>query len=322
MGRKKVTVVGSGHVGATVAQKIAERELADVVLIDILPGVPQGKALDMAESGPVERFNMGLMGTNDYADTAGSDMVVITAGLARKPGMSRDDLAAKNAEIVGGVASQAFRHSPNAMFLVVTNPMDVMTYVTAEVTDLPKPRVFGMGGVLDSARFSTFVSRELNVSIENVHTFVLGGHGDLMLPMARYSTVAGVPLPDLIPADRLEAIIQRTRDGGAEIVNLLQSGSAYYAPGAAVAEMIEAVFKDKKKILPCAAWLTGQYGFEGVYTGVPAKLGAGGVESIVEIPLSPEEKKAFAASVAAVRDGVGRLGGVLAKLKSTKGQSA
>ena len=305
--RRKVSVVGAGHVGATTAQRIAERELADVVLVDIVPGIPQGKALDLMESAPVERFNVRLVGTNDYRATRGSDLVVIAAGLPRKPGMSRDDLLAKNAEIVRGITQEVVRYSPNTMILVVTNPMDIMTYLVSRVSRLPRHRVFGMGGVLDSARFSAFVAQELGVSVENVHTFVLGGHGDFMVPLARYSTVAGIPLPELLPKDRLKAIIQRTRDGGAEIVNLLKTGSAYYAPSSSIVEMVEAILKDKKKIMPCAAYLNGEYGYRGVYAGVPAKLGENGVEAIIEIKLTAAERRAFARSVEELRKNIRKL---------------
>src|SRR5215831_10958290 len=294
MSRKKVTVVGSGFVGSTTAQRIVDLELADVVLTDILEGPPAGKGLDMLESGPITRTDSHAAGistaSGDYSATANSDVVVITAGFPRKPGMSRDDLLKANYDVVKSVVEQIVKHSPNAILIVVTNPLDAMAQAAFKVSGFPKNRVLGMAGVLDSARMSTFVARELNVSVENVHSFVLGGHGDDMVPLARYSTVAGIPIPELIPADKLEAIITRTRKGGAEIVNLLKTGSAYYAPSAAAVEMVEAILKDKKKILPCAVYLEGEYGIKGLFVGVPVKLGAKGVEQVIEIKLTPEEK--------------------------------
>jgi len=300
--RKKVTIVGSGNVGATLAQRLVDRELADVVMIDILEGIPQGKGLDMLEAGPVEGYDCSVMGTNDYKDTANSDIVVITAGIPRKPGMSRDDLLNTNSKIVGEVTRSTVSQSPNSIVIVVSNPLDAMCHVAYHESRLPKHRVFGMAGVLDSARFRTFIAMELKVSVENVTAFVLGGHGDTMVPLPRYSTVAGIPLPDLMTGEQIDRLVKRTRDGGAEIVGLLKTGSAYYAPSAAIAEMVEAILKDKKKILPCAAYLEGEYGIEGLYIGVPVKLGAKGIEQIIEIKLTAEEKAALEKSAAAVRE--------------------
>lgn len=305
--RAKVTVVGAGNVGASVAQYTVEKELADVVLVDIIEGVPQGKALDLLETGPIHRYDARLEGSNDYNPTVDSDIVVITAGLARKPGMTRDDLFFKNAEIVGSVVDQVAPRSPNAILIVVSNPLDAMTYLTWKKSGFPKERVVGMAGILDSARFRTFIAMELAVSVENVTAFVLGGHGDTMVPLPRYSTVAGIPITELLSQERIDAIVQRTRDGGAEIVHLLKVGGAYYAPGAAVTEMIEAILRDKKKILPCAALLEGEYGVKGYYVGVPVKLGRRGVEQVVEIRLTPEEQAAFDKSAGAVRELVDKL---------------
>ncbi len=305
--RPKVTVVGAGNVGASVAQYTVEKELADVTLVDIIEGLPQGKALDLLETGPIHRYDSRLGGSNDYTPTGDSDIVVITAGLARKPGMTRDDLLFKNAEIVGAVVDQVAPRSPNAILIVVSNPLDAMTYLAWKRSGFPNERVVGMAGILDSARFRTFIAMELGVSVENVTAFVLGGHGDTMVPLPRYSTMAGIPITELLPKERIDAIVQRTRDGGAEIVNLLKSGGAYYAPGAAVTEMIEAILKDKKKILPCAAYLDGEYGVIGLYVGVPVRLGRGGVEQVVEIKLTSEEKAALEKSVAAVRELVDKL---------------
>ena len=304
--RKKITVVGGGFVGSTTAQRIHDAGLADVVLTDILEGVPAGKALDMAESAPILGGNASAIGistnTGDYSQTAGSDIVVITAGFPRKPGMSRDDLLKANYDVIKAVVEAIVKLSPNAILLIVTNPLDAMAQAAFKVSGFPSHRVIGMAGVLDSARMSTFVARELNVSVENVHSFVLGGHGDDMVPLARYSTVAGIPITELIPKEKLEAIIKRTRQGGAEIVNLLKTGSAYYAPSAAVVEMVETILKDKKKILPCAVYLEGEYGINGLFVGVPVKLGAKGVEQIIEIKLTPEEKAALDKSAASVRE--------------------
>jgi malate dehydrogenase len=299
--RQKVTVVGAGNVGATVAQRIVEKELADVALIDILEGVPQGKALDIMESAPVEKFDSRLVGSNSYEPTAGSDVVVITAGIPRKPGMSRDDLVSTNEGIVGDVVRKVLPGSPNAILIVVSNPLDAMCEVARRVSRLPAARVFGMAGILDSARMRWFIADALGVSVENTHAFVLGGHGDTMVPLPRYSTVAGIPLPELLPREKIDAIVKRTRDGGAEIVNLLKT-SAWYAPSAAVVEMVDAVLRDKKKVLPCAAYLQGEYGMRDVYLGVPVKLGRAGIEQVVEIRLEDEEKAALARSADAVRE--------------------
>ncbi|HUG43332.1 MAG TPA: malate dehydrogenase [Acidobacteriota bacterium] len=298
----KVTVVGAGHVGATTAQRIAEKDLADVVLVDIVEGMPQGKALDLMQSGPVEGYDTRVTGSNGYEQSAGSHVVVITAGLPRKPGMSRDDLLLKNAGIVKEVTENIARHSPEAILIVVSNPLDAMCHVARGVSGFPRQRVIGMAGILDSARFRTFIAQELDVSVESTHAFVLGGHGDTMVPLARYSTVAGIPIPELIPPDRLESIIQRTRDGGAEIVKLLKQGSAYYAPSAAAVEMVESILKNKKKILPCAAYLEGEYGISNLYVGVPLKLGRRGMEDVVQINLTAEEKAALQRSAGAVQE--------------------
>jgi malate dehydrogenase len=301
--RKKVTVIGAGHVGATLAQRIAETDLADVVLVDVVEGVPQGKGLDLLESGPILGYDTKIIGTNDYDDTENSDVLIITAGFARKPGMSRDDLLAANADIVRTCAQECGKRSPKAVMIVVTNPMDVMAFVAMKATGFPRERVVGMGGVLDSARFRTFIAMEMGVSVENTHAFVLGGHGDTMVPLPRYSTVAGIPITDLMTKERIDRLVERTRNGGAEIVALLKTGSAYYAPSAATLEMVEAVLLDKKKILPCSALLNGEYGVNGVFSGVPVKLGAGGVEQVVEVKLNAEEKTAFMRSVEVVKAG-------------------
>jgi malate dehydrogenase len=306
--RAKVTVIGAGNVGATTAQRIAEAGLADVVLVDIVEGLPQGKALDLAEAAPVVGHDCRVTGTNDYAQTAGSDIVVVTSGLARQPGMSRDDLQAKNAGIVRSVVEQAAAHSPQAILIVVTNPLDVMCHVALEASGFPRERVLGMAGVLDSARFRTFIAEELGVSVTSTHAFVLGGHGDTMVPLPRYSTVAGVPLTELLPAERIEALVDRTRNGGAEIVALLKTGSAFYAPAASVAQMVDAILGDRRTILPCAVLLQGEYGIERLFVGVPVKLARGGVEEIVEIELTEEERAAFVRSAESVRELVGKLG--------------
>jgi malate dehydrogenase len=307
MRRTKVTVVGAGNVGATCAQRIAERDYADVVLVDIVEGLPQGKALDMNQSGPVIGYEPNLIGTNDYEDTAGSDIFVITSGLARQPGMSRDDLLAKNQEIVGSVAGEAAERSPDAIVIVVTNPLDAMCHVAYEATKFPRQRVFGMAGILDSARFRTFLAWELGVSAKDVNGFVLGGHGDTMVPCVSYTTVAGVPVEQRISSDRLEEIIQRTRDGGAEIVQLLEKGSAFYAPSAGVLEMIDAIVQDQKRILPCASLCEGEYGIDGLFVGVPVRLGADGVEEIVEIDLNDTEREELGKSADAVKELVDKL---------------
>ena len=302
---RKVTVIGSGNVGATAARSLADKELADVVVLDILEGVPQGKALDMLEACPVEGSDARVLGTNDYADTEGSDIVVITAGLARKPGMSRDDLLNKNHQIIKSVTEQVVKYSPDCIIVPVTNPLDAMCQVVYRVSGFPRERVIGMAGVLDSARMRTFIAQELNVSVENTHAFVLGGHGDTMVPLPRYSTVAGIPITELMDAATVDAIVARTAAGGAEIVKLLGTGSAYYAPGSSVVEMVEAIIKDKKKILPCAAFLQGEYGISDLYVGVPVKLGAAGLEEIIEITLTDDEQAALKKSADAVRELVG-----------------
>jgi malate dehydrogenase len=302
MMRKKVSIVGAGNVGATAAHWIASKELADVVLIDIVEGVPQGKALDLLQAMPIEKRDSHVIGTNDYKDTANSDIVVITAGIPRKPGMSRDDLLNTNYKIMQDVVGKVVENSPNCILIVVSNPLDAMAQAAYKISKFSKNRVLGMAGVLDSARFRTFIAEELNVSVENVTAFVLGGHGDTMVPLARYSTVAGIPITELIAPDRLKALIERTANGGAEIVKYLKTGSAYYAPSAATAEMVEAILKDKKKILPCAAYLDGEYGIKGLFVGVPCKLGAKGLEQIIEIKLTAEEQAALKKSAGAVEE--------------------
>src|SRR2546428_2618233 len=304
--KTKVTVVGGGNVGATVAQGIALKELADVVLVDIIEGVPQGKSLDLMETAPVENYDAILSGSNSYDPTDESDIVVITAGLPRKPGMSRDDLLWKNEEIVAGVTREVVKRSPNAVLVVVSNPLDAMCEVARRVSRFPRERVIGMAGVLDSARMRAFIAMELKVSVENTHAFVLGGHGDTMVPLARYSTVAGIPITELISKERIDAIVERTRNGGAEIVNLLKT-SAWYAPGASTVEMVEAILKDKRKILPCAAFLQGEYGIRGLYVGVPVKLSRSGIEQIVEIKLTDQERTALNKSADAVKELVDKL---------------
>src|ERR1700674_2992191 len=300
--RKKITVVGGGNVGASCAVNLAYKELGDIVLVDVVEGVPQGKALDMLQMGPVEGYDVRLTGANDYAPTANSDVVVITAGLARKPGMSRDDLLLANHEVVKGVTEQIVKYSPNCIIVLVTNPLDAMCWTAFKTSKFPKSRVIGMAGVLDSARFRTFIAQELDVSVENVTAFVLGGHGDTMVPLSRYSTVAGIPITELIAPDRLKELETRTANGGAEIVKYLKTGSSYYAPSAAAVEMVEAILKDKKKILPCAAYLDGAYGIHGLFVGVPVKLGANGIEKIYEIKLSAEETAALHRSAASVKE--------------------
>jgi malate dehydrogenase len=300
--RNKITVIGGGNVGASAAINLAQKELGDVVLVDVVEGVPQGKGLDMAQMGPIEGYDVQITGTNDYAATAGSDVVIITAGLARKPGMSRDDLLFANFDVVKAVTENVVKGSPNAILVLVTNPLDAMCTVAHHVSKFPKNRVVGMAGVLDSARFRTFIAMELNVSVENVTAVVLGGHGDTMVPVTRLSNVSGIPLEDLIPADRLAQIVDRTRNGGAEIVKHLKTGSAYYAPSAAAVEMTESILKDKKKILPCAAYLDGEYGIKGLFVGVPVKLGRNGIEQIYELKLNDVEKAMLAKSAAAVQE--------------------
>jgi malate dehydrogenase len=301
MAHPLVTVVGAGNVGATTAQRIAESGLADVVLVDIVEGLPQGKALDLAQAAPVVGHDSAIRGTNDYADTAGSDVIVVTSGLARQPGMSRDDLMAKNAGIVRSVVTQAVAHSPNAILIVVTNPLDAMCHVALQASGFPPERVIGMAGVLDSARFRAFIAEELKVSVVDTTAFVLGGHGDTMVPLPRYSSVGGVPLPELLSQERIDALVDRTRNGGAEVVALLKTGSAFYAPAAAVWQMTDAILNDRKRILPCAAYLQGQYGANGLFVGVPVKLGRAGIEQVVEVELTSEEKAAFDRSAASVQ---------------------
>ncbi|MFP4347750.1 MAG: malate dehydrogenase [Thermodesulfobacteriota bacterium] len=308
---KKVTVVGAGNVGATAAQRLAEKGLCDVVLVDIVEGVPQGKSLDLTQAAAIEKHDCNLVGTNGYEDTAGSDIVIITAGIPRKPGMSRDDLISTNAGIMKKVTEQVVKYSPDTTLIVVSNPLDAMCHVAYEVSGFPKNRVMGMAGVLDSARFRAFIAMELNVSIENTHAFVLGGHGDTMVPLPRFSTVAGIPITELMPKDRIDAIVDRTRNGGAEIVGLLKTGSAFYAPASSAVEMAKAILLDKKMILACAVYLEGEYGFNDLFIGVPAKLGKGGVEEVIEINLTDEEKAALKNSADAVEE----LKRVLAKLK-------
>jgi malate dehydrogenase len=300
--RKKVTIVGAGNVGATAAHWIASKELADVVLIDVVEGVPQGKGLDLLEAMPIEKRDSYILGSNDYADTANSDIVVITAGIPRKPGMSRDDLLHTNYKIMSDVVGKVIAHSPECILIIVSNPLDAMAQAAYKQAGFNRERVIGMAGVLDSARFRTFIAEELKVSVENVTAFVLGGHGDTMVPLPRYSTVAGIPITDLLDAATIEKLVQRTRDGGAEIVKYLKTGSAYYAPSAATVEMVEAILKDKKKILPCAAYLQGEYGIKGLYVGVPCKLGSRGLEQIIEIKLTADEQAALQKSADAVKE--------------------
>jgi malate dehydrogenase len=299
---KKITVVGAGNVGATAAQRLAEKELCDVVLLDIVEGVPQGKALDLTEAAAIEKHDAAVTGANAYEATAGSDIVIITAGIPRKPGMSRDDLISTNAGIVKSVTQQIAAQSPDAILIIVSNPLDAMCHVAFDASGFPKNRVIGMAGVLDSARFRAFIAMELNVSVENTHAFVLGGHGDTMVPLPRYSTVAGIPITELMPTDRIDALVDRTANGGAEIVALLKTGSAYYAPASAAVEMAESILKDKKKILPCAAYLQGEYGINDLFIGVPVKLGKDGIEDVVEITLTDTENAALQKSAAAVQE--------------------
>jgi malate dehydrogenase len=306
--RNKVTVVGSGNVGATAAHWLASKELADVVLIDIIEGVPHGKGLDLLQAMPVEKRDSFVIGTNDYADTANSDIVVITAGIPRKPGMSRDDLLNTNFKIMSDVVGKAVQYSPNCILIVVSNPLDAMAQAAYKLSGFSRNRVIGMAGILDSARFRAFIAMELKVSVENVTAFVLGGHGDTMVPLPRYSTVAGIPITELMDQATIDRLVQRTRDGGAEIVKHLKTGSAYYAPSAAVAEMVEAILKDKKKIVPCAAYLEGEYGITGLFVGVPCKLGAHGIEQIIEIKLTPEEHAALKKSADSVKELVSVIG--------------
>lgn len=305
--RKKVTIVGAGNVGATAAHWAAERELGDIVLLDILEGTPQGKALDLMEARPVEGFDVAITGTNNYADTRDSDVVIITAGLPRKPGMTREDLLQKNREIVEPVTQQIARYSPNCFIIMVSNPLDTMAYLAYKVSGFPKNRVMGMAGVLDSARFRTFIAMELNISVREVQAFVLGGHGDDMIPLIRYSTVAGIPISELIAADRIKAIVDRTRKAGGEIVNLLKTGSAFYSPSAAAVQMAEAIIKDHRRILPCAAYLDGEYGLRNIFFGAPVILGANGIEKIMEVALTDEEKSAVEKSAREVKESIEKL---------------
>jgi malate dehydrogenase len=305
--RRKVSIIGAGNVGASAAERIALRRLADVVMVDIVDGLPQGKALDLNEAAPIDGYDFRLSGSNGYEATAGSDIVVITSGLPRKPGMSRDDLLQKNFEIVRSVTEQVARHSPNAVLIVVSNPLDAMAHTALKVSGFPRERVLGMAGVLDSARMRFFIAEELGVSVENTHAFVLGGHGDSMVPLPRYSTVSGIPITELMPKERIDAIVQRTRDGGIEVVNLLKSGSAYYAPASSIVQMAQAILLDEHRILPCAAFLKGEYGYRDLFLGVPAQLGAGGLEKVITITLTAEEKTALDRSAAAVRELIEKL---------------
>ncbi len=306
--RSKITVVGAGFVGSTLVQRLAERDYADVVMYDIVPNMPQGKALDMLQAGPVLGYDSLVTGTNDYADTANSDIVVITSGFPRKPGMTRDDLVKKNQEIVTQVTEQVAKHSPNAIIVVVTNPLDAMAQLALHVSGFPRERVIGMAGVLDTARFRTFIAQEVGASVRDVQAYVLGGHGDTMVPLSRMCTVAGVPISQLIPTERIEQIVQRTRDGGAEIVKLLGTGSAYFAPSASVLQMVDSILLDKKMIMPCAVYLTGEYGIQNLFVGVPVKLGAKGIEQIVEIELDEQERGLLQKSADAVKELVNVMG--------------
>jgi len=307
MARNKVSVIGAGNVGATTAQRIAEAGLADVVLVDIVEGLPQGKGLDLAEAAPIVGHDAHVVGSNDYDDTAGSDIVVVTSGLARQPGMSRDDLMAKNAGIVRSVVREAAQRSPDSVLIVVTNPLDAMCHVAFDASGFPRERVLGMAGVLDSARFRTFIAQELGVSVVDTHAFVLGGHGDTMVPLSRYSTVADVPITELLSPKRVRALEERTANGGAEVVALLKTGSAFYAPAASTFEMVDAILRDRQRVLPCAVLLQGEFGLRDLFVGVPAVLGRGGLERVFEIELTPDERAAFERSAAAVRDLVERL---------------
>jgi malate dehydrogenase len=300
--RKKVTVVGAGNVGANVALRIADQELADVVLVDVVEGVPQGKGLDILESGPVQGYDVKVTGSNDYEPTGNSDIVVITAGFPRKPGMSRDDLLIANYEIVKTATEQAVKYSPNAILILVTNPLDAMCWAAQKVSGFSRNRVIGMAGVLDTARYRTFIAEALDVSVENITALVLGGHGDTMVPIVRFTNISGIPITELLPQEKIDALVQRTRDGGAEIVRYLKTGSAYYAPSAATVEMVASILKDKKKVLPCAALLEGEYGVNGLYVGVPVKLGSRGIEKIYEVVLNPDEKSQLDKSVSAVKE--------------------
>jgi len=315
--RKKITVVGSGNVGATAAFLAAQKELADIVLLDVVAGIPQGKALDMFEASPIQGYNVNIIGTQQYIDTADSDVVVITAGIARKPGMSRDDLIATNVRIISEVTRNIVAHSPDCILIVVTNPLDAMVYTAQQISGFPRSRIIGMAGVLDSARMRSFIAAALDVSINEVSAFVLGGHGDSMVPLTRYATVAGIPLAELMDKEHIEAICQRTAAGGAEIVQLLQTGSAYYAPAAAIVAMLEAILKDQNRILPCAAYLQGEYGIDGYFMGVPCKLGGGGMEGVVELDLNAQEKESLSASLAAVKTLIEQVNRLMPSKEST-----
>ncbi len=305
--RNKISIIGAGFVGATAAHWCAVKELGDVVLVDIVEGMPQGKALDLLEAGPVEGYDLKIVGSNDYEDTANSDVVVITAGLPRKPGMTREDLVGVNSKIVGEVVQNVVAHSPDAIIILVTNPLDTIVYVAKKLSGFPRERIIGQAGILDSARMRAFIAMELDVSVENTHAFVLGGHGDEMVPLPRYSTVAGIPITELLPQDRIDAIVQRTRKGGGEIVSLLKKGSAFFAPSAAVMQMVEAILKDRKQILPCSVYLEGEYGLEDICFGVPVKLGANGVEQIIEIELNEDEHAALERSANLIRSSMASL---------------
>jgi malate dehydrogenase len=305
--RRKVSIIGAGNVGASAAERIALRRLADVVLVDIVEGLPQGKSLDLNEASPVDGYDIRLTGSNGYDETANSDVVVITSGLPRKPGMSRDDLLAKNFEIVKSVTQEVVRRSPKAILIIVSNPLDAMAHTALKVSGFPRQRVLGMAGVLDSARMRFFIAETLGVSVENTHAFVLGGHGDTMVPLPRYSTVSGIPITELLPKEKIDAIVQRTRDGGIEVVNLLKSGSAYYAPASSIVEMVQAVLLDEHKILPCAVFLEGEYGHKGIFLGVPVQLGAGGMEKVIPIKMTAEETAALDKSAAAVKELIAKL---------------
>ncbi|TVS19292.1 MAG: malate dehydrogenase [Planctomycetaceae bacterium] len=305
--RKKISIVGGGFVGATAAHWCAVKELGDIVLVDVLEGMPQGKALDLLQAGPVEGFDLNILGTNSYEDTAGSDIVVVTAGLPRKPGMTREDLVQTNGNIIRQVMENVMKHSPDAIVILVTNPLDTMVYLAKKVSGLPRERIFGQAGILDSARMRAFIAMELNVSVENTHACVLGGHGDEMVPLPRYSTVAGIPITELLPADRIAAIVERTRKGGGEIVALLKQGSAFFAPSASTVQMVEAIVKDRKQILPCCVYLDGQYGLNDICFGVPVKLGSSGIEQIMEITLTDEERAAMQRSADLIRSSMAAL---------------
>jgi len=300
--RSKVTIVGAGQTGGAMARELAPKGIADIVLLDVVEGIPQGKALDMSQAGPIVGFDSHITGTNDWKDTAGSDIIIITSGKPRLPGMSRDDLVTANTEIVKGVTEQAVKNSPNAIIIVFVNPLDVMCYVVKKISGFPRERVFGQSGVLDAARFRSFIARELGVSMEDVQAYVLGGHGDDMVPLVRHTTVCGIPISELMPVDRISVLVERTRKGGGEIVNLLKTGSAYYAPAAATIQMVESVLLDRKRVLPCSVYLEGEFGISGVFMGVPVKLGARGVEQIIEIKLTDEERGMFERSAASVRE--------------------